>query len=108
VKMSPNSKYILISSLDSTITLWDQKNAKNVATFKGINLRDNHKNLGHANENLLLPVFFHLDTEKKDELLVTIMDEENNLKFWEVSQKMPIKEIQIQLEDRSKNSLIEK
>lgn len=65
---------------------------------------NNYKNLGHANENLLLPVFFHLDAEKKDELLITIMDEENNLKFWDVGHKMPTKEIQVQLEERGMQS----
>lgn len=82
IKFTPNSKYLLATTLDNTIRLWDYMNNKVVKTFTGASLQKYSCNLGFIGGEFVVSgdevgnlIIWDLQTKK---IVENIKDETNN------------------------------
>lgn len=87
--MSANAKYLLLSALEDSLSLWSIKTGKTVVNYKGINSKiiRGMTSLGHVNKNILLPCFFAdstlMSTEDKH---IVVMSENNKINIWNAAE----------------------
>lgn len=82
VKFSPNGKYILVSSLDSHLRLWDYKNALNPKVVRDYE--------GHANKEYCLYAKFSITCGKH----VVSGSEDGSVFIWDVSKKNVVQKLE--------------